>query len=39
MLLPWMIDLSCLAVIRHPGLLAHIARAGVELYRRPDAPD
>lgn len=36
LLLPWMIDLSCLSAIRHPALLAHIERAGVELYRRPD---
>jgi hypothetical protein len=39
LLLPWMIDLSCLASIDHPALLAHIERAGVELYRRRDAPD
>ena len=39
LLLPWVIDLSCLASIRHPALLAHIERAGVDLYRRPDAPD
>ncbi len=39
LLLPWMIDLSCLASIDHPELLAHIERAGVELYRRLDAPD
>ena len=39
LLLPWMIDLSCLASIDHPALLAHIDRAGVELYRRLDAPD
>ncbi|MGB5134910.1 MAG: nucleotidyltransferase domain-containing protein [Prochlorococcaceae cyanobacterium] len=39
LLLPWMIDLSSLSAIRHPALLAHIERAGVELYRRPDAPD
>jgi predicted nucleotidyltransferase len=38
LLLPWMIDLSCLSAIRHPGLLAHIQRAGGELYRRSDAP-
>lgn len=38
-LLPWMIDLSALSAIRHPALLAHIERAGVELFRRPDAPD
>jgi len=39
LLLPWVIDLSCLASIHHPALLAHIERVGVELYRRPDAPD
>jgi predicted nucleotidyltransferase len=39
LLLPWMIDLSCLSAIRHPDLLAHIERAGMELYRRPVAPD
>ena len=39
LLLPWMIDLSCLASIDHPALLAHIERAGVELYDRLDAPD
>jgi predicted nucleotidyltransferase len=39
LLLPWMIDLSCLASIDHPALLAHIERTGVELYRRLDAPD
>jgi uncharacterized protein len=39
LLLPWMIDLSCLASIAHPALLAHIECAGVELYRRRDAPD
>mgnify|MGYP006276955367 CR=1 FL=1 len=38
LLLPWMIDLSCLAAIQQPGLLAHIERAGVELYRRLEAP-
>ena len=38
LLLPWMIDLSCLASIHHPALLAHIERAGLELYRRRDAP-
>ena len=37
LLLPWMIDLSCLASIDHPALLAHIERAGLELYRRQDA--
>ncbi len=39
LLLPWMIDLSWLASIHHPALLAHIERAGVELYRCADAPD
>lgn len=39
LLLPWMIDLSALSAIHHPALLAHIERAGVELYRRRDAPD
>jgi uncharacterized protein len=39
LLLPWMIDLSALSAIRHPALLAHIERVGVELYRRPDTPD
>jgi predicted nucleotidyltransferase len=39
LLLPWMIDLSCLASIDHPALLAHIERVGVELYRQLDAPD
>ena len=38
LLLPWMIDLSCLASIDHAALLAHIERAGVELYRRLEAP-
>jgi len=38
-LLPWMIDLSCLASIHHPALLAQIERAGVELYRRRDGSD
>jgi len=38
LLMPWMIDLSCLASIDHPALLAHIERAGLELYRRRDAP-
>ncbi|MGL6135299.1 MAG: nucleotidyltransferase domain-containing protein [Prochlorococcaceae cyanobacterium] len=37
LLLSWMIDLSALSAIRHPALLAHIERAGVELYRRPDS--
>ena len=39
LLLPWMIDLSALSAIRHPALLAHIERAGLQLYRRPDTPD
>jgi predicted nucleotidyltransferase len=39
LLLPWIIDLSCLASIDHPALLAHIERAGLELYRRRDASD
>ena len=39
LLLPWMIDLSWLASIQHPALLAHIERAGVELYRCSDRPD
>jgi len=39
LLLPWMIDLSWLASIQHPALLAHIERAGMELYRRADGPD
>ena len=39
LLLPWVIDLSALSAICHPALLAHIERVGVELYRRPDAPD
>jgi hypothetical protein len=38
-LLPWMIDLSCLAWIHHPALLAQIERAGVELDRRRDGSD
>lgn len=38
LLLPWMIDLSCLASIQHPALLDHIERVGLELYRRPAAP-
>ncbi len=39
LLLPWVIDLSALSAIRHPALLAHIERVGVELYRQLDAPD
>lgn len=38
LLLPWVIDLSALAAIRHPALLAHIERAGVRLYQRQDPP-
>jgi hypothetical protein len=34
-----MIDLSWLASIHHPALLAHIERTGVELYRCADAPN
>lgn len=39
LLLPWMIDLSCLDSIHHPALLVHIERAGLELYRRRVAHD
>jgi predicted nucleotidyltransferase len=39
LLLPWVIDLSWQASLHHPALLAHIQRAGLELYRRLDAPD
>jgi uncharacterized protein len=39
LLLPWMIDLSWLASIQHPELLAHIERAGVVLYRWVDGPN
>lgn len=38
LLLPWMIDLSCLSDLRHPALLDHIERVGQVLYRRPDPP-
>lgn len=38
LLLPWVIDLSSLAAITHPGLLAHIQRAGQLLYRRDEPP-
>ena len=34
LLLPWVIDLSCLATITHPALLTHIQRAGQVLYQR-----
>jgi predicted nucleotidyltransferase len=36
LLLPWMIDLSCLADLNHPPLLAHIERVGQVFYRRED---
>ena len=36
LLLPWIVDLSCLSSIRHPGLLEHIQRVGQVLYRRAD---
>ncbi|MFM7235614.1 MAG: nucleotidyltransferase domain-containing protein [Cyanobium sp.] len=39
LLLPWIIDLSCLTSLRHPALRAHIERAGLELYRRQDGLD
>jgi predicted nucleotidyltransferase len=39
LLLPWMIDLSRLADLSHPPLLAHIERVGKVLYRRGDGPD
>jgi len=34
LLLPWIVDLSCLSSIRHPALLEHIQRVGQVLYRR-----
>jgi predicted nucleotidyltransferase len=34
LLLPWVIDLSCHASLRHPALLDHIERVGVVLYER-----
>ena len=34
LLLPWIVDLSCLSSINHPALLDHIARVGQVLYRR-----
>lgn len=34
LLLPWMIDLSLLAELNHPGLLEHIKRVGLALYER-----
>jgi predicted nucleotidyltransferase len=36
LLLPWMIDLSRLADLSHPPLLAHIHRVGQVLYSRPE---
>ncbi|MEB3324659.1 MAG: nucleotidyltransferase domain-containing protein [Cyanobacteriota bacterium] len=39
LLLPWIIDLSCLTSLHHPALRAHIERAGLELYRRRDGLD
>ena len=39
LLLPWMIDLSCLADLSHPPLLAHIHRVGQVLYIRPETTD
>jgi predicted nucleotidyltransferase len=39
LLLPWVIDLSCRADLRHPTLLEHIERVGQVLYRRADPPD
>jgi hypothetical protein len=34
LLLPWVIDLSCHACLRHPALLDHIERDGLVLYER-----
>jgi predicted nucleotidyltransferase len=34
LLLPWVIDLSCLSDLTHPPLLDHIQRVGQVLYRR-----
>jgi predicted nucleotidyltransferase len=34
LLLPWVIDLSCLSELTHPPLLDHIQRVGQVLYRR-----
>ena len=39
LLLPWLIDLSRLADLSHPPLLAHIERVGRVLYRRADRSD
>ena len=39
LLLPWMIDLSRLADLSHPPLLAPIERVGPLLYRRGNGPD
>ena len=38
LLLPWMIDLSHLADLSHPPLLAHVERVGQVLYRRGEGP-
>ena len=38
LLLPWMIDLSRLADLSHPLLLAHVERVGQVLYRRGAGP-
>lgn len=38
LLLPYIIDLSCLASISHPALLEHIERVGQVLYARAGAP-
>jgi predicted nucleotidyltransferase len=38
LLLPWMIDLSRLADLSHPPLLAHIERVGQVLYSLTDRP-
>ena len=34
LLLPWVIDLSCHASLRHAALLDHIERVGLVLYER-----
>ena len=34
LLLPWIVDLSCLSSINHPALVDPIARVGQVLYRR-----
>jgi predicted nucleotidyltransferase len=38
LLLPWMIDLSRLADLSHPPLLAHVEQVGQVLYRRGYGP-